>query len=239
MQKLAVSLRIKRFRRRFGITAPKVAVHSHYPWLIGALTLSLLLALLMLGGLLSKGDTVSGADVDSLKTQLALQQEELNLLRSTVGTGQNAVSIERAAQRQLLSRISVLEHENVALKEDMLIFERLIPSPDRRPSLRIESFRVIDDTELSGNFRYRILLAYQHTAQDPAEFHGQYEVLVKFRSAGKIGEKLFPEKKDAPVSVRHFLRREGFFDLPTGAKLISAEARVYQGGTLKAKRLAE
>lgn len=240
MQKLAVSLRIKRFRRRFGITAPKVAVRGHYPWFLGALFLSLLLSLILGGVLLLKGGGSGGAaDIETLKTELRSQQEELIFLRSTAGTGQNAVSIERAAQRQLLNRISVLEHENAALKEDMLIFERLIPSPDRRPAVRIESFRVIDDTELSGNFRYRLLLAYQQGAQDSAEFQGSYQVVARYRVGNQSFDKTFPEKREGAVAVRHFLRREGLFELPKDAALLSAEVRVFQGDTLKTKRTAE
>lgn len=241
MQKQAVSLRIKRFRRRFGITAPKVTVRGHHPWLLGALLLSLVLSLLLGGALLLKSNRGADAntDIDKLEAELRSQQEELIFLRSTAGTGQNAVSIERAAQRQLMSRISALEHENAALKEDMLIFERLIPSPDRRPAVRIESFRVIDDTEHSGNFRYRLLLAYQHGAQDSAEFQGRYQVVAQYRVGNQTFDTSFPEKRESGVSVRHFLRREGLFELPEGATLLSAEVRLYQGDTLKTKRVAE
>lgn len=61
-----------------------------------------------------------GRELDSLHQQIAEQKDELSLLRSKAGTGQNAVSIERAAQQQLLAELQRLERENAALKEDIL-----------------------------------------------------------------------------------------------------------------------
>lgn len=41
------------------------------------------------------------------------------------------------------------------------------------------------------------------------------------------------------VEVKDFLRKEGSFELPAGAPLQSVEARVLQGDTLKARRVAQ
>ena len=41
------------------------------------------------------------------------------------------------------------------------------------------------------------------------------------------------------VEVRNFLRKEGAFEIPAGARLESVEARVLQGDTLKTKRMAQ
>jgi len=181
-----------------------------------------------------------GQEMEGLRQQLVAQREELNILRSTVGTGQNAVNIERASQQQLLGKIQSLEAQNAALREDMLLFERLIPVAGEVASVRVENFRVTQEAQ--GRFRYRLLLAFQPDRQNP-DFHGHLQLAVDFVLFGKRGQLLLPDKRetvsDYQLELRHFLRREGVFELPEGAVLQGVEARVLQGDTLKSKRLAQ
>lgn len=229
----AVSLRLKRFRSRFGITAPKVVVRSALPrgWFF--LAVVLLLLVFFLGAWLSYSGRVGESEqLAELRELMTAQQGELVLLRRAVGTGQSAVSMEKAAQQQLIARISELEAENAALKEDMLIFERLIPLSGQESVVRIENLRVIQETPV--RYRYRMLLAYQ-AARRGALFKGAYEVQARYRDTS--GE----EKILAPVSrgtleVRHFLRREEVLELPEGAHLISVEVRLSQSGKVVAEK---
>ena len=41
------------------------------------------------------------------------------------------------------------------------------------------------------------------------------------------------------IEVRNVLRKEAGFDIPPGAALESVEARIFQGDTLKTKRMAK
>jgi hypothetical protein len=243
MQTPAVTLRLRRFRRRFGIAAPKVVVRSHLPWQWLALPVVLLVLLVgVLGWLVAQKNQAGalGLDIEGLRQQELAQREELNILRSTAGTGQNAVSIERATQQQLLARIQGLEAQNAALKEDILLFERLIPVAGEVAAIRIENFRVAQ--EVPGHFRYRLLLAFQPDRQSP-DFRGRLQLVINFALFGKRGLILLPDKREAlaeyQLELKHFLRREGAFELPEGAVLQSMEARVLQGDTLKSKQLAQ
>lgn len=239
----AVALKLKKFRRRFGITASRVVVRSHLPWpwfALAAIVLFLFLATLIWLVLRSNQVGVTVREVETLHQQFQEQREELILLRSTAGTGQNAVSIERAAQQQLLAKLEGLERENAALKEDILLFERLIPVIGEEAVVRVENFRVI--REAGAKYRYRLLLAFQPAKQSP-EFRGRLQIAVSFVLAGKEQQLLFPDKKTSideyQLELKHFLRREGVFELPPGAELKAVEARVLQGDTLKSKRLAQ
>lgn len=239
----AVTLKLKKFRRHFGITASRVVVRSHLPWhWVGLAGLVLFMLVVSVVWLVLQGNEAGamGREMESLSRQLQEQREELDLLRSTAGTGQNAVSIERAAQQQLLAKLEDMERENGALKEDLLVFERLIPVDGDEAVVRIESFRVIRG--LGAKFRYRLLLAYQPTKKKP-EFRGRLQLSVSFLLAGKEQSLLFPEKdaaaSDYQLELKHFFRREGFFELAPGAELKAVEARVLQGDTLKSKRLAQ
>jgi len=232
----AVSLRLKRFRRRFGISAPRVVVRSELPrqWLVGFGVL--LMAIGFAAAWFIQSASFGGVQLAGLKDQLQVQQSELDLLRASVGTGQSAVSIERAAQQQLLARIQSLEAENSALKEDMLIFERLIPVIGQEAKVRIESFRI--SSNAGGSYRYRLLLAYQ-SAQRGAGFRGRYEVVVTYKTPGaQTRQIVLPDGRGGVVEVRHFLRREGMIELPSGAVLVSAEVRLLQDGKLVTKEAA-
>jgi hypothetical protein len=173
-----------------------------------------------------------------LRQQLLAQGEELNMLRSAAGTGKNAVNIERAAQQQLLNRIQRLESENTGLKEDILLFERLIPVAGESASVRVENFRV--SKESATRYRYRLLIAFQPDKQSP-DFRGRLEVAVSFANAGKALQLMLPQKGESPadyqLQIKHFLRREGVFELPVGAILQGVEARVLQGDTLKVQAI--
>ena len=161
-------------------------------------------------------------------------------MRSTAGTGQNAVSIERAAQQQLLGRIHSLETENAALKEDILLFERLIPVAGEKASVRVESFRVIK--EFGSRFRYRLLISFRSDKQTP-DFRGRFLLAISYVNAGKAFQLMLPDRQESAIEyqleVKSILRREGGFELPAGAVLQGAEVRILQGDTLKSKRLAQ
>lgn len=239
----AVTLRINKFRRRFGITAPRVVVRTHlsWPWYVAAASIVLLLLLMLIWFFVQRGEAGGMArELDALRIQIRDLNGELLKLRSTAGTAQSAVEMERSTQEQLTHRISELEAENMALKEDIRLFERLVPSAGNDGAVRIESFRVAPDG--SQRFRYDLHLAFQSGKQTP-KFHGRLQILVIFSLAGKRQELLLPAKGEKTaafeIEVRNVLRKEAGFDIPPGAALESVEARIFQGDTLKTKRMAK
>lgn len=239
----AVTLKLRRFRRRFGITAPRLVVRSHVPWQWMALAGAgvLLLVVSIVWSLMQHNEAGAlGHEVEALREQIQSQREELLVLRSTAGTEQNVVSMERAAQQQLLNRVQGLERENASLKEDILLFERLIPVVGEEAAVRIENFRLTPEGR--GTYRYRLLLAFQPSKQAP-DFHGRLQLAVAYVLGGKEQRMTLPAAREAgadyQIDLKHFLRREGVLALPEGAQIKSVEARIMLGDTLKAKRMAQ
>lgn len=231
---------VKSGRRRFGVLAPRMVVRRHVSWWSVVLMFAVVSVLTFTGGWYFACIDLNGSsdqNADLLRHRLVLQEEELASLRAAAGTRQNAVSMEKAAQQQLLSRLKVLESENAALKEDVLLFERLVPSIGAAPAVRVENFRAVADS--GGGYRYRLLLVYQPEKQG-AEFRGRLQLLASFRLAGGERRLLLPgEAALAEVTVRHILRREGVISLPAGAVLTGLEARLYQGDKLKSQSMAQ
>lgn len=239
----AVSRRLRKFQRRFGIAAPKVVVQTYAPW-----------KMLLLAGLTLAGGFVggywflhagyeqfsAGKSAGELGMQLLQCQGELLQIRSEAGTGRQAVTMEQAAQQQLRLKVEGLERENAMLKEDVRAFEHLGASADAPSMLRIENFRVLPDGE--NVYRYRVFLVYSPDKNN-ADFRGRLRLLVTYFLQGKELQFHQPESGvDGPeydLKLRHYLRREGVVKLPPGAELKTIEARVFQGDALKARKLTQ
>ncbi len=177
------------------------------------------------------GDEV---ELESLRLQVRSLDEELLRYRSTVGTEQNAVQMERSTPQRLLDRVRALELENAVLKEDILLFERLTPAAGEEGAICLENFGVV--AEGTQNFCYRVLISF-HSGKQAPEFRGRLEFLVTFVQRGKSQEVVIPSGRERAgefqVEVRNFLREEGSFELPAGAPAVgggaSSSGRYTQG----------
>lgn len=235
----AVALKLKQFRRRFGITAPRLVVRSHVPWQWYVLPLVLAFLLLWVAASLifqrSEAGVV-GRELEEMRERLQVQQSELDFLRSTAGTGLNAVSMERAAQQRLLLKVQALERENASLREDLLLYERLVSAPGEDGGPAIDKLTV--QQEVPSRFRYRLALTFLPTRQTP-EFRGRLQLLVAYQHAGREASLLLPPsnsvQSDYQLEIKRLVRREGVFELPAGAVLKSLEARVLQGDAVRAR----
>lgn len=239
----AISLKLRKFRRRFGVSAPRVVVRTHVSWrwyVVGGV-LILILAFLILTIFVRQGEAGAREDeISTLQDRIRGLEDELLKMRAGAGTEQSLVQMERSAQLSLMDRLKALEAENGALKEDILLFERLVPPSGEKGAVRLDSFAVFPGEE--RHFRYRLVLAFQPGKQ-VSEFRGRLQFLVVFSQDGKRQELVMPTRpENSPeyqVEIRHFLRKEGGFELPSGARLVSVEVRLLQGDTLKAKQLAQ
>ncbi len=240
----AVTLKLKRFRHRFGPAAPKVTVRTHFgwPWYAGGVAILVLIVATVVWWLAQRDEVVA------LQTELkALRQQNLDMgtelegLRARAGTEQSAVHVERTAQQQLLARMKLLEQENAALKEDIALFERLVPADGAESAVRIERLGVLSAAE-PGRFRFRLLIGYQPSKQE-REFKGMLQLSIVAMLGGKEIRLKLPagdeNASDFQIETRHFLRKEGSFVLPVGAKVKSIEARLMQGGVVKASQTAQ
>ena len=235
----AISVRLRKFRRRFGISAPRLVVRTHIPWqgyLLGVALLFLLVG--ALGALFVQYSNagVVGQELQELREQVRVQSQEIEALRASSGTVQSVANIERASQQKVLARLQFLEQENAALKEDILLFERLLPSTGEESVLRIENFRVVQDA--SSALRYRCLLVYQGGRQ-VSEFRGYLQFIIDFSLDGKVQRIVLPDGRHSSagygVELRRFLRRDGVLDIPSGAVVGKVEVRLLQGDVVKAR----
>lgn len=121
---------LRRWRGRFGIAAPLVAVRPHWPWyarlLAGVAVLLLIAWIIWMFYPAARLAAFSCADeVGALQSANATLEEEVARLRGMLAARENDLQIERVAQRSLSDKHKALMEENARLKEELAVLERL------------------------------------------------------------------------------------------------------------------
>src|SRR3954468_16086546 len=235
---------LKRIRRRFGISAPRMTVRTHLAWYWRWLGMVLFAAvsLALAAWMYDAGRRFAGFD----RTEL---EEELNRLRSSVGrleaesaklravadAGDSRLKIEQSAQAQLARQVKSLEEENPRLQEDLAFFENLAPATDR---LSINRFTVRPDV-LPGEFRYRLLVLLGSERRE-RQFQGTLQFVVNVQSQGRNGmivlpDPAQPENASFRLNFKYFQRVEGTFRVPAETRVQSVQVRVLENGTSQAR----
>src|SRR5207244_2732860 len=128
-------MRWKLLRRRMSISAPRVIVRSHLPWPLRWAVLALALgfsAALSLWAF-EFGKDIAGLDRGS-KEELQRLRAEVDQLRAerekaiSIGnTAESLLKTERTVQEKLAQQLKTAEADNLALRNDLGFFERLLP----------------------------------------------------------------------------------------------------------------
>jgi len=235
---------LRRFRQRFGISAPRMTVQTHVAWywrmlgLVVVLSCSLALAAWMYDA----GRRFAGFDrgeaeqeMSQLRESVEKLSKETAAMRASVNASESKLQIERTAQTQLGRQVKALEDENTRLKEDLAFFENLIPSENRDNTLLINRFRV-DPGALPGEFRYRLLLLQGGRRDKP--FLGNLQLLVTLQDADKDAIITLPEAGQTQaykISFKYFQRVEGTFRVAPGAHVKTVRVRIFETGSTQVR----
>ena len=235
---------LKRFRQRFGISAPRMTVTTHVAWYWRALGLVVVLSLsfALAAWIYDAGRRFAGFDRSEAEQELSQLREsagrmakEAAELRANVNASESKLQIERSAQTQLGRQVKALEDENARLKEDLAFFENLIPSENRDNSLLINRFRA-ERGELPGEYRYRLLLL-QGGRRDKL-FQGSLQLLVTLQRDGKDAMITLPaegESQAYKINFKYFQRVEGTFRVAPDARVKMVQVRVFENGSAQVR----
>lgn len=161
--------------------------------------------------------------------QLRARAAELSDLLASTTT---QLRIEQGARNSMAGQIAKLENERNRLTRDLALFENLFPSngEDGRPTIRGFQVEPATPSGSPGAWRYRLLIMRPGRTQDT--FTGEIQLQVRYRQDGR--EMLAASQETGKVSDRlqfeRYQRIEGHFQLPAGAKLLGATARVVENG---------
>jgi hypothetical protein len=242
----SAALKLGRLRRRFGISAPRVAVRAHVAWYwralfaIFVLTLSFLLAVWVYDAgrrFAGYGGHESAKELQSLRNYVMELDSELTRLRGQAGSG---LQMEQAALRQLSAQVRSLELENAVLKQDLAFFEELVPSAELGESgVRINNLQ-IEAGSRPGEYRYRMLVV-NNGARLSREVRMVLQLGVETRRSGKDAIITVPSGVEQASSrfrfeIKRFYRLEGGFSVPPDAIVRRVEVRLLQEGEIRVKQ---
>ena len=132
--------RLWKLRQRFGIAAPRVAVHSHIPWYWRWVGVSVLLGISAASAawIYDAGRQFAGfersevqGELRGVQSKLEEARGELERLRAIANAADSRLSIERTAQQRLAEQTRALEKDNARLKEELATFESMLSSETR------------------------------------------------------------------------------------------------------------
>jgi hypothetical protein len=236
----SINALIKRLKRMFGISAPRVAVHTAIPWYWRWLGLiALAVAIMMFSrtaydfGKKFAGFDQSEADKEVQRLTEANTKYELDVaqLRGNLAQIERQMQIERATYADLVKQVKALTDENATLKEDLAFFQTLMPSGGKEGGVAVNRFMVQNDA-LPGEFRYRLLLT--QTGQRSKDFQGRLQFVINLQQDGKKSVMTLPAEDDQDargfrLNFRFYQRVEGTFRVTPGTVVKSMQVRVLEG----------
>ena len=235
---------LRRIKRKFSISAPRLAVRPHVPWHVRwAITLPfLLIAGWGVWWAYDTGLEFAGfhrgqaeRELTRLREQVATLKDENTKLASQAASLERQAQIEHAANLETTKQLKGLNEENARIQEDLAFFQNLSLSSARGGELSIQRFKIERDT-LPGEFRYRLLLV-RSGQQRAKEFQGNLQLLVNVQQSGKKTVVIFPQGNTAAedaaykLNFKYYQRIERSFRLPPDMFVESVQLRVFENGT--------
>jgi uncharacterized protein DUF6776 len=237
---------LRALQRKFGISAPRVAVRAHVPWYwrwlgyiaIGALVVGVGWTTYDYGMELAGFRQSEAARVHAkLMEQMQQRDTENAELRTQVTAAERQMQIERATYGDLAKQVKSLSDENAALREDLAFFQSLMTTDTKEGALSVNRFRLQPET-LPGEYRYRLLLV--QTGQRVKEFQGKLQFVLNLQQGDRKFVLTLPvesekDSKDYQLSFKFFQRVEGTFKVAPEAVVKSLQVRVFENGSVAPK----
>lgn len=235
---------LRRIKRRFGISAPQVAVRPHIAWYwrwFWVLALAAVSVLLAWWGY-DAGRRYAGFDKSEADQELSRLKElssrlerENDELRVQAAGAERQLQIERAAHADLNQQLKSLGDETTRLKEDLAFFQSLMTPSAKTGSLAIYRLRVERDSQ-PGEFRFGFLLVQM--GQRVKDFQGRLQLVANVVESGKKTTMSVNDTKNPraqTLNFKYYQRVEGSFRLPPNAAMESLLIRVFENGAPEAK----
>lgn len=238
---------LRNIRRKFSISAPRLAVRPHVPWYVRwAITIPFILASGALvwwaydTGLELAGfhRSIAEKELDGLHDRLLVLETENAKLSNQLASNERQAQIDRSAMQETAAQLKTLNEENVQLKEDLSFFQNLPLTAGREAALSIHRLKVEADA-LPGEYHCRLLLV-QNVQQRGKEFQGSLQLLVNGIQEGKKVMLQFPQENSPEVvahqlNFKYYQRIDRVFKVPPSVVIENIQVRVFEKGVREPK----
>lgn len=242
-------MRLRKFERRFSISAQRLSVRPHIPWYIRwIIAIPLVLVVgsvvwwaydsgLELAGF-QRGQAVK--DLESLRENVTTLQEENAKLSNQAASFERQAQMEHAANQEIANQISILSEENIRLKENLSFFQNLpLAQGENESDLSILRLK-IDRDSLPGEYYCRLILV-QSVKQRGKPFQGNMQLIVNAIKDGKKVVLQFPQDQSAQEQAAYQLNFKYYqvidraFKVSTDTVIENVQVRVFERGVREPK----
>jgi len=225
--------------RRFGISAPRVAVYAKLPWYwqFAAVLVTMLVVVSLAWATFWLGKTLAfkpfdpnAATRETTEQALKRVMAENEVLRSKLAVLEHRVQMDQSAHAHTNEQLLALTEQNAQIKEELAFFQSL---GGAGAVVNVQRFAVTPE-DGKGEWRYRLLIV--QSKQRSEHFRGRVELVVSVDDNGVKKRHVFPSPEDKlqqpfVLGFKFFQRVEGVFRVPSNVKVQSIEARVFQTGS--------
>lgn len=237
----------RRVRRRFSISAPRMAVRTHLGWPWRAAIALALVALV--GGMwwwgFDFGQIFGGFNRKAVEQELAaaradvtrLSQEAAALRLANSGL-ESELAMTRGAQATLSRQLTELTQESQAAKEELAFLQKLVADSSKQVGLSIP--RLVVERTAEDAWHYSVLVVRGGAPRD--DFQGRIALAATLAPAQDDADRAPPstlrvpdDLPDAAPSLKlrfeYYQRIEGVLKVPPGTQVRSLTVRAYEDGT--------
>jgi exonuclease VII small subunit len=236
-------MKLRKFTRRFSISAPRLAVRPHIPWYVRWAIIVPFLVLATLGAWLAyvsglefagfnRGQTEQ--ELSELRGHVASLESENTKLQNQVAAYERQIQIEQSANAEIGRQAKAMNEEITALKEDLSFFQNLPLSGGSDDDLSIHRLKVEADN-LPGEYHCRLLLVQgiQHRGR---EFQGKLQLIVNGTQNGEKVVLQFPyDDESRQLNFKYYQRIDRIFKVPPEMRIESVQVRVFEKGAQEPK----
>lgn len=233
---------IRKLRRKFSISAPRLSVRPHVPWYVRwAITVPFIMAA---GGMVwwayDSGLELAGfhrglaeKELEELRERVVYLEAENARMATKIASDERQAQIDRSAMLETAVQVKSLNEENARLQEDLSFFQNLPLTAGKEADLSIHRLKVEPDV-LPGEYHCRLLLV-QNVQQRGKEFQGSLQLLVNGEQDGKKVVIQFPQEDSPDVAThqmnfKYYQRVDRVFKVPPEMRVESVQVRVFEKG---------
>lgn len=238
---------IRKLKRKFSISAPRLSVRPHVPWYV---RWAIIVPFIFGAGWLiwwayDSGLELAGfhrslaeKELQGLRDRVTFLTDENAKLENQVASDERQMQIDRSSMLETSNQIKGLNEENEHLKEDLSFFQNLPLEAGRDGNLSIHRMKV-EANPLPGEYHCRLLLV-QDVQQRGKEFQGNMELLVNGDQGGRKVVLQFPKENTPEVAAaqlyfKYYQRIDRVFKVPPDLRIESVEVRIFEKGSHEPK----
>lgn len=223
---------IRALKKRFGVTAPHVAVRTELPWYWRVIGIVVLIGV----GYGIGYWRFANNNANLLADEVQRLQGENKTLQEKAVYAERQQQVEHAAQNNLAKEMATLQDESVRLKEDLAFYKSIMVEGTGAGELKINSFKLVKGGR-EGEYQYTILLV--QSGKHDKTVQGSMQLVLSGAQSGKPVDVTVSEAqaplKGVKVNFKYYQRIEGKFNVPAQMTGQTLQARFFEPGLAQPK----